>query len=84
MVPTSPERLALLRVESIDPRRPLTYNYELSILFTRVADSRWIVGDSEGLISTDDLQSEEAIPLPAGAPYPELGRPFLVRDVPES
>ena len=82
--PTSPERLALLRVESTDPRLPLTYNYELSIIFSRVADSRWIVGDPDGNLSTDDLQNEEVIPLQAGAPYPELGRPFLVRDVPEA
>ena len=81
MVPTSPERLALLRVESTDPRHPLTYNYELSILFSRVGDSRWIVSDPDGNITTDDLQNEEVIPLHTGAPYPEHGRPFLVRPV---
>ena len=58
-VPVTPERLALLRVESADPHRA----HELSILFTRVAESRWIVGDPEGAITTDDLQSEEVIPL---------------------
>ena len=83
VVHSTPERLALLRVESADPHRALPYNYELSILFTRVADSRWIVGDPEGAITTDDLQSEEVIPLQGGAPYPEHGRPFLVRDVQE-
>ena len=84
VVPASPERLALIRVESTDPRRPLAYNYELSILFTRVAESRWIVGDPDGNLATDDLQAEEVIPLQAGAPYPEPGRPFLVRDLPET
>ena len=83
-VPNSPERLALIRVESTDPRRPLPYNYELSVLFSRVSDSRWIVSDPEGVLSTDDLQSEEVIPLQAGAPYPDQGRPFLVRDLPET
>ena len=49
------ERLALLRVESADPHRVLPYNYELTILFTRTADSRWIVGDPVGAFLIDDL-----------------------------
>ena len=74
IVPASPERLAFIRVESVDPRRPLP---------TRIAESRWIVGDPEGSISTDDLQTEEVIPLQCGAQYPDIGRPYWIRDLTE-
>ena len=81
--PTSPNRLALIRGET-DPRRPLSYNSEVSILFSRASESRSVVGDPVGSPSTDTLQAKELIPLQAGAPYLDQRRSFFVRDLPET
>ena len=78
-VPACSERLALIRVEG-EGLHPLSWNYELSILFFRVRDAQWVVSDPTGALSIDDLNTEQVVPLTPGTPYPDLGRPYQVRD----
>ena len=76
--PNIAERIALIRIDG----QP--YEYDMSILLTRVVGSRWIVSDPDSVLTIDDLAAEEVIPLIPGGAYPLDGRPFLIRDVTEA
>ena len=59
-VPTCLDRLVLIRLQ--DHR----CSYELSCLLVRLSGSSWVVADTDGLLSIDDLANEEVVPLTPG------------------
>ena len=74
LVPTVPDRQALIRVVGTGVRQ----NYDHSFLLVRVEGPRWVVADPDGGLTIDNMAEEEVIPLVPGQPFPDAGRPFLI------
>ena len=76
LVPSVMDRQALIRVVGAGRRLPQQYDH--SFLLTRVEGPRWVVANPDGVLTIDNLADEEVVPLVAGQPFPEVGRPHYV------